>query len=132
MRFEVPQFIEIEDKIIGPLTWRQFVYVAGGVGVAVVLFFVLPFILFVILGVPIVALSGFLAFHRINNRPFSTFLESFVGYFSGSKLYLWRKEREQTIVTKREEPIMIVPEELPMKKNLSALSRKLELNALDK
>ena len=39
MRFEVPQFIEIEDKIFGPFTWKQFVYLAGGVGLAAVIFF---------------------------------------------------------------------------------------------
>ncbi|NCT02072.1 PrgI family protein, partial [Candidatus Parcubacteria bacterium] len=38
MRFEVPQFIEVEDKIFGPLTWRQFLYLSGGLGMAVVIF----------------------------------------------------------------------------------------------
>lgn len=31
MQFQVPQFIEVEDKIFGPLTFKQFVYIAGGV-----------------------------------------------------------------------------------------------------
>ena len=47
MRFEVPQFIEIEDKIFGPLTWKQFIYLAGGAGFGVIAFFLLPFVLFV-------------------------------------------------------------------------------------
>jgi hypothetical protein len=132
MRFEVPQFIEIEDKIVGPLTWRQFVYLAGGVGVAIILFFLLPFLFFVLFALPVVALSGFLAFHRINNRPFSIFLESVVGYFTGSKLFLWKKEKPQTIVTKREEPLAVIPSELPVKKSLNALSRKLDFNTLQK
>ena len=42
MRFQVPQFIEVEDKIFGPLTFKQFVYVTGGVGLAVILFLFLP------------------------------------------------------------------------------------------
>ena len=36
MRFEVPQFVDIEDKIFGPLTFKQFIYIAGGAGVSVV------------------------------------------------------------------------------------------------
>jgi len=32
MRFEVPQFIEVEDKIFGPFTWKQFIYLMGGEG----------------------------------------------------------------------------------------------------
>lgn len=137
MRFEVPQFIEVEDKIFGPFTWKQFIYLAGGGGVAIVLFFMLPFVIFVLLGVPIVALSGFLAFHKINNRPFSNFLESFVQYFAGNKLYLWKKEAQQTITAKREEPIPIDTYALPPtpeapRGNIASLSRKLELNTLEK
>src|ERR1700741_4699631 len=97
MRFEVPQFIEVEDKIIGPFTWKQFIYLAGGGGAVLVLFFMLPFFLFAIFGIPIAALAGFLAFHQVNNRPFADFLESVVTYVSGRKLYLWRKEVEQIV-----------------------------------
>ncbi|TSC61742.1 MAG: SsrA-binding protein, partial [Parcubacteria group bacterium Athens0416_74] len=32
MQFQVPQFIEVEDKIVGPLTFKQFVFIAGGLG----------------------------------------------------------------------------------------------------
>ncbi len=97
MRFEVPQFIEVEDKVVGPLTWRQFIYLAGGIGICIIIWFSAPLIVFVILGVPFGALAGFLAFHRINNRPFSLFLESFIKYWRSGRLYLWKKEQEQTI-----------------------------------
>ena len=80
MRFEVPQFIEVEDKVVGPLTWRQFIYLAGGIGICLIFYFALPFLVFLIFGLPFGALAGFLAFHKINNRPFSVFLESFVKY----------------------------------------------------
>ena len=127
MRFEVPQFIEIEDKIIGPLTWKQFVYLAGGVGALVVLYFILPFVLFVTFGLPIGALSAFLAFQRVNNRPFSIFLESFFNYFRKGKLFLWRKDVEQSIVHKTEPSIVTEPNiAYTSKKSINALSRKLE------
>ena len=129
MRFEVPQFIEIEDKIIGPLTWKQFVYLAGGAGVLIILYFALPFTFFVVFGLPIGALSASLAFQRVNNRPFSSFLESFVTYFRKSKLYLWRKDSEQSIIEKSES--LSVPESnlaYTNKKSITSLSRKLELH----
>ncbi len=100
MQFEVPQFIEIEDKIIGPLTWKQFIYVAGGIGMLIILFLSLPFMFFVLFGLPIGALSGALAFHRVNNRHFSIFLESAVKYFTSPKLYLWHRETSQSIIEK--------------------------------
>lgn len=129
MRFEVPQFIEIEDKIIGPLTWKQFVYLAGGAGVLIVLYFMLPFIFFVMIGLPFGALSASLAFHKVNNRPFSIFLESFVSYFTNNKLYLWRKDEAQSIIEKPE-PTQLGENTLAYtsKNTITNLSRKLELH----
>lgn len=132
MRFEVPQFIEVEDKIIGPFTWKQFVYLAGGVGTLIILYFSLPFIFFVIIGFPIGALAAFLAFHRVNNRPFSIFLESFVNYVTKSKLYLWKKDQEQTISS----PEMSSSAsqhalDLTQRKGLASLSQKLKMHSLE-
>lgn len=131
MRFEVPQFIEVEDKIVGPLTWRQFIYVAGGAGILIVLYFTLPFIVFVVIGGPLGGLAGFLAFHKVNNRPFSVFLESVFRYVKNSKLYLWKKEEAQTVVRYTENE----PKQAPVEggeKRLASLAEKLEYYSLDK
>ena len=132
MRFEVPQFIEIEDKIIGPLTWKQFVYLAGGAGLLIILYFTLPFIFFIMLGIPLGAFAASLAFHRINNRPFSIFLESFIYYFSNTKLYLWKKDHEQTVIVKDEPVAPPSNIDLPNRRTLSSLSKKLELRLPEK
>jgi len=42
MQYQVPQFIEIEDKIFGPLTLKQFLYLAGGGGLCLLFFTLLP------------------------------------------------------------------------------------------
>lgn len=131
MRFEVPQFIEVEDKIFGPFTWKQFIYLAGGGGAALILFLLLPFVFFVIIAGPIVALAGFLAFHRVNNRAFSFFLESFMFYFTNTKLYLWKKRDQQTIKSKISTDIDEQPSSVSGG-NLADLSNKLELNTLNK
>jgi hypothetical protein len=135
MQFEVPQFIEIEDKIFGPLTWRQFVYLAGGGGIAVVLFLVAPFILFVLIGLPIAGLAVTLAFFPVNNQPFSRLLESMYNYFTGHKLYLWQQHRE--IV--HNNPLETIPatsikkeKGIEKKRNISSLARSLELKAIQK
>ncbi|MCD5382488.1 MAG: PrgI family protein [Candidatus Pacebacteria bacterium] len=132
MRFAVPQFIEVEDKIFGPLTWRQFVYLAGGGGVAVILFLTASFLVFLLIGLPIIILAGFLAFHKINNRPFSVFLESVINYFANEKLFLWRRSESQVITEKsprmQSSDTYIAP---TSKDGLASLSRKLELNALE-
>ena len=130
MRFEVPQFIEIEDKVIGPLTWKQFIYLAGGVGILVILYLWLPLILFIAFGLPFGILSASLAFHKINNRPFSVFLESILSYFGKAKLYLWRKRETQSIVERTEgkvEPVHTATLSFTSKRSINALSRKLDI-----
>lgn len=137
MQFEVPQFIEIEDKIFGPFTWRQFLYLGGGVGMGVVLFLTTPFIVFLIIGLPLAVLAGALSFYPVNNRPFSFFLEALIGYFRGQKLYLW-KRKSQNIHKQSFTPSQMPPQSasLPQpqhnQKNLTSLARRLELAALEK
>lgn len=132
MRFEVPQFIEIEDKIFGPLTWKQFIYVAGGAGIAAALFFFTPFLVFVLLGAPIAGISFLLSFYPINNRPFSIFLESAVRYFQGTRLYLWRKRG--TGVYRDASYDESSPAYMPptTNNNIASLSRRLEMKAIQK
>ncbi len=95
MRFEVPQFIDVEDKVFGPLTFKQFVYLAGGAGLCVVIWVFVPKIIgvFLILGVAALALA--LAFYQVNNKPFVGFLESMFKYASAGKLYIWKKEERK-------------------------------------
>ncbi|MCA9358591.1 PrgI family protein [Candidatus Kaiserbacteria bacterium] len=140
MRFEVPQFIEIEDKIFGPLTWRQFLYLSGGVGFSVVMFFTVPLIVFVIFGLPLAALAGALSFYPVNNRPFSYFLEAIVKYLSSQRLYLWRQQSD--IVHRASAPAKpsenghglssTATKTRTAKGNITSLARKLELQALQK
>ena len=92
MEYQVPQFIEVEDKIIGPLTLRQFIYLAGGIGLAVATFFYLPFFVWIFIGVPVLALAFALAFYQVNGKPFIEVLEAGFSYYTGSKLFLWHKE----------------------------------------
>ncbi len=92
MRFQVPQFIEVEDKIFGPLTFKQFIYLGGGAGICVILFIFLPKFLAILLSLPVAALALALTFYRVNDKPFINLLEAFFNYTLTHKLYIWRKE----------------------------------------
>lgn len=105
MRFQVPQFIEIEDKIFGPLTFKQFIYVAGGVGICVVLFTLLPRFFAILLALPVAIFAAALAFFKINDKPFIFMVEAFIKYTLGHKLYLWHKEEKQAVVGERKTSI---------------------------
>jgi hypothetical protein len=94
MQFKVPQFLDIEDKIFGPFTFRQFVYLAGGAGLC----FVLYRLLGIFLGaIPIIAVAGFaiaLTFYKPNNKPFINMLESMFKYLIQDKLYIWDRSKD--------------------------------------
>ena len=94
MQFKVPQFLDIEDNIFGPFTFRQFIYLAGGAGLCFVLYKVLGLLPSAIPILIIGGLAGSLTFYRPNNKPFINMLEAGFKYLTQSKLYIWEKSRE--------------------------------------
>jgi len=137
MQFEVPQFIEIEDKIFGPFTWRQFLYLGGGGGMCVVLLLTLPLYLSLIPIILIGTLTGALAFYPVNNRPFSHFLEAMYNHYRRDRLYLWQQKREIvykeqfTPATTVRSPLF-TPIQNESRKDITSLARRLELQAMQK
>lgn len=97
MEYQVPQFIEVEDKIFGPFTLKQFIYVAGGVGLCAILVLYLPLAVGIILAIPVGALTAALAFYKINNKPFVEIMEAAFKFYIGDRLYLWKKDRGEAI-----------------------------------
>lgn len=90
MRFQVPQFTEVEDKIIGPFTLKQFIYLAGSIGLCVVLYSFLPLFIAIMLMLPVLGLGAALAFFKIHNRPFIKIMEASFKYLMGDRLYVWK------------------------------------------
>lgn len=126
MQFQVPQFVEVEDKIFGPLTAVQFIYLVGGGGFLVALWFVMPHWLAIVIGGPIALLGAGLAFYKINDRPLIHALESGFQYLFRTKLYIWEKKQSKTVL-----PDEIVlpgqtPAEDPAKYAPSATSNKIK------
>ncbi|MBP9715003.1 MAG: PrgI family protein [Candidatus Pacebacteria bacterium] len=95
MQFKVPQFLDIEDKIFGPFTFSQFVYLAGGGGLAFVLYKLLGFLLGFIPIIAVLAFSLALTFYRPNSKPFVSMLESGFKYFLQDKLYIWKRKTQK-------------------------------------
>ncbi|NVN96660.1 PrgI family protein [Candidatus Nomurabacteria bacterium] len=91
MRFQVPQFIDIEDKIFGPFTFLQFSFLVGGAGIIFVLYKILPFFISIFLILPVAALTVCLVFVKINSKPFIYYLEAAFNYMISSKLYVWKQ-----------------------------------------
>lgn len=91
MQFKVPQFIDVEDKLFGPFTFRQFAYIVGGGGLVYVLYRVLPLWIGIFLIIPVAILSVLLVFYKINEKPFIFYLEAGFNYLFSNKLYIWKQ-----------------------------------------
>jgi hypothetical protein len=92
MQFQVPQFIEVEDKIFGPLTFKQFIYLLGAAGMGYIIWRVLPVYVAAPIALAIFALGAALAFFKYNGQPFILAVEHAFYYFLHTKLYLWSSQ----------------------------------------
>ena len=91
MRYQVPQFIEFESKIIGPFTFKQFIYMLGGVGGTYIIYKLLGLFLGIIPMIALWSLAGALAFVKVNNKSFVDIMAAGFSYMTRSKLYIWKK-----------------------------------------
>ncbi len=91
-QFTVPQFIEHEAKIVGPLTFKQFIFIGIAGAICFVLYFTVPFFVF-ILGTIVIMLVGVaLAFLKTGGRSLPIVLKNFFNFSMGPKIYLWKKK----------------------------------------
>ena len=91
-QFLVPQFIDVEDKIIGPITTRQFVMLLIGILFTFVLYKLLAFAYFAVSGTLILSATAILAFARVNGRPIHFLLLNFLQTAKRPKMRVWNRE----------------------------------------
>ncbi|MDD4477231.1 MAG: PrgI family protein [Patescibacteria group bacterium] len=91
-QFTVPQFIDVEDKIIGPITTRQFILLLAATIIIAIFYKFLDFSLFLILGGLTFLISVTFAFIKINGRPFHYFVLNFIQTLKRPKLRVWNKD----------------------------------------
>lgn len=105
MKFQVPQFIDTEDKIFGPLSFKEFSYIAGGCGLAYILYRFIPsFLIAIIFIAPVLTFAAMLAFYRPNNKPFIEMVQSAMLFSLGSKIYRWKREKKIVPINEMRSP----------------------------
>ena len=73
-QFTIPQFIDVEDKIFGPITVRQFVIMLACLLLSALAYKLTDFALFLTETILFFAAGGTVAFLRVNGRPFHYFI----------------------------------------------------------
>jgi len=90
--FLVPQFIDVESKIIGPITTRQFLIMMVAGMLDFVFYKIFYFNTFLAVGIFITGIFGIVAFVKINGMPFHFFFLNLVQTLRRSSLRIWHKE----------------------------------------
>ena len=93
MQFQIPQFIETEDRIVGPLTLRQFIYIVATCGTGAMLYFILNPIVWFIIATPLIALGIGLSFVKVNGQPLSKVMNAAIRYYWQPQTYVWQTEK---------------------------------------
>jgi hypothetical protein len=124
-QFTVPQFIDVESKIIGPITARQFVIMLIGAVFIGIGYKIFDFALFLLSGFLIFGISTIFAFFKINGRPFHFFVLNFIQTAKKPSLRVWNHKIMDNNF--KIEPTIAVAEEIPKKEEFHS-SRLTELS----
>lgn len=127
MQYKVPQNIDIQDRVIGPLTLKQFLYVIAGGAIILILYFSIPsFIGFIFfpLAILVGGIFGALAFYSPEGRTLEGFLGSVSSTLIKPRKRIWKKE-----VTSFRETAEKMTEE---KNNSEKKAKKFTTNDLEK
>jgi len=106
MQFVVPKFIEREAKIVGPFTFRQFIFIGTAGGLTLFLyFFIKSLALFLVIAVVLIGGSLFLALKKVGGfMPLPTAIKNFFFFSTRPKVYLWQKKVLPPKVIRKIEP----------------------------
>ncbi len=95
MHANVPQFIEMEDKIAFGLTWKQLLWMGGMVACLIILYGFVDRQIFLFVAIPVIAIFAVFSFYRPQGMSFVAFLSFVIQYFARPKKYVWKREYKE-------------------------------------
>lgn len=125
-QFTVPQFLDVESKIIGPFTTRQFLIILAAAVIGGVSYKIFDFTLFLTIAIIVFVLTVAFAFVKINGRPFHLFLLNIIQTIRRPGIRVWNnrlgfiESSEEIVPVKKEEKV--APKELYKTSRLAELA----------
>jgi len=120
MQFKIPQFLERQPLIIGPLAFKQSLYFGVAILISFYLYSVAPFPIFLIVSIPLMSFAFSLAFIKIEGIPLSEVISQSFGFILSPKIYLWEKKenlrpikfKDQKQEEKKEKSLKVAPKSI--------------------
>jgi hypothetical protein len=111
-KFIVPQFIDKEDQILGPITVRQFLIMLVGMFLIFICYKILQFVYFIFAAIGIAAFGGTFAFVKVNGQAFHVFFLNMLQTVTRPALRVWDKrptdlELREYIKPEATPPVMV-------------------------
>lgn len=97
MQYAVPQFIEVEDKVIGPLTIRQFLMILGGALISAATYAFFDLELFIFSTIVIMAIAAAFALIKINGQKLEKVVINGFKYFTNPRIRVWARELSKPV-----------------------------------
>ncbi len=129
MRFQVPQFVDIEDKIVGPLTLKQFLHYVVAVMVLAPFWALVDLALFITLAIPVLGMAALFAHMRIYGQTLATMVSRALGFYFKGRFYLWQRGtilKPMRVGGAEFAVLPLGPERLPAMPALTAMAQTLE------
>lgn len=98
MQYPVPQFIDVEDTVVGPLTVKQTISLGAGAAVVMIASLLLVGIFAIMVSIPVIIGSILFAFYKPNGRPLAVLVANYFTFTFKPKLYIWRRNPEGLLV----------------------------------
>lgn len=125
-QFTVPQFIDVEDKIIGPITTRQFIILLGVAMVIAICYKIFDFTAFLTISIFLIIVAVIFAFFKINGRPFHLFILNVIQTLKRPAVRVWNNATKIFPIEEEAASIKIEKEIIPQRKQYTS-SRLAEL-----
>lgn len=95
MRFQVPQFTDIEDKLVGPLTLKQFLIYLSTVMALIPVYLVTDLSLFLVIAVPVLGVAALFAHFSLNGKSLFSVATSAISFFMKGQLFIWHRTGQE-------------------------------------
>ena len=92
MQYSVPQFLDVEDKVVGPFTGKQALFMIIGFGVLLISFTFFPISFFIVIAIPTIILTLAFAFWKPKGFTVSRWMTNIINYYTTPHFYVWRRE----------------------------------------
>ena len=98
MQFKIPQFLERQPLVVGPLAFKQALYFGVAILISFYLHSATHFLVFLMLSIPLIGFAFCLSFVKIEGIPLPEIIMQSFGFAFSPKIYLWKKKENLRVI----------------------------------